>query len=125
MGQGYLIDTNTIIDAQAGKIPMQGLQFLTSLINEDFTVSFVTYIEVLGYRDVPQSTQDFVALANVILVNPSIIDTCISLRKKHKIKLPDAIIAATALANNLTIISRNTKDFDSIEGLVCLNPYLL
>jgi predicted nucleic acid-binding protein len=39
-----------------------------------------------------------------------------------KTKLPDAIIAATALVNDLTIITRNIKDFDKIEGLEVLNP---
>ena len=47
----------------------------------------------------------------------------IALRKIQKIKLPDAIIAATALVHNLTIISRNTSDFKNITGLTCLDPY--
>jgi predicted nucleic acid-binding protein len=41
----------------------------------------------------------------------------------HNIKLPDAIIAATALVYELTIITRNTKDFEKIEGLNVINPY--
>lgn len=45
------------------------------------------------------------------------------MRQKQKIKLPDAIIAATALVNDFVIISRNTKDFKNIEGLEVINPY--
>ena len=49
MGQKYLIDTNSLIEAQAMKLPEKGLAFLADAINENFTVSFITYIEYLGY----------------------------------------------------------------------------
>jgi len=38
MGQKFLIDTNTLIDAQMKKLPEKGLQFLTNIINENFTI---------------------------------------------------------------------------------------
>ncbi|AUD03719.1 PIN domain-containing protein [Spirosoma pollinicola] len=55
----------------------------------------------------------------------AIIDACIGLRKNLKIKLPDAIIAATALVHGRTIIIRNTKDFQAIAGLTCINLHEL
>ena len=45
------------------------------------------------------------------------------IRKSHKIKLPDAIIAATAMVYDFTLITRNTKDFKNIEGLELINPF--
>jgi hypothetical protein len=54
-----------------------------------------------------------------------VIDATIKLRKQKKVKLPDAIIAATVLVNNFTTTSRNVKDFQDIEGLYCLNLYAL
>lgn len=39
-----------------------------------------------------------------------------------KLKLGDAIIAATGLAYNFALVTRNTKDFKNIEGLEVLNP---
>jgi predicted nucleic acid-binding protein len=42
-----------------------------------------------------------------------------------KIKLPDAIIAASALANQFTIITRNKKDFEKIKTLEVIDPYRL
>ncbi|MDQ6763986.1 MAG: type II toxin-antitoxin system VapC family toxin [Bacteroidota bacterium] len=45
------------------------------------------------------------------------------LRKAYKIKLPDAIIAATALVYDLTLLSRNTVDFKDIAGLKIYNPW--
>jgi predicted nucleic acid-binding protein len=47
----------------------------------------------------------------------------IAIRKSNKTKLPDAIIAATALVNELTLITRNTADFKNITGLNLLDPY--
>lgn len=38
-------------------------------------------------------------------------------------KTPDAIIAATALANDFTLITRNIKDFKNIEGFKLVNPH--
>ena len=49
----------------------------------------------------------------------------IELRKNYKLKLGDAIIAATALVYNLKIITRNTTDFKLIEGIHTINLYEL
>jgi toxin FitB len=35
----------------------------------------------------------------------------------------DALIAATALVHGMTVVTRNDKDFENIEGLVVLNPW--
>ncbi len=54
-----------------------------------------------------------------------VIDATINLTQLYKIKTPDAIIAATALAYNLTLISRNINDFKNIIGLKVINPHSL
>ena len=123
MGQKYLIDSNTLIDAQSKKLPENGLAFLATAINDSFIVSFITYIEFLGYKNVNQANKEFIGLATVIEIDRDIIDTCIELRKSYKIKLPDAIIASTALVQNLTIITNNEKDFENIKSLKFINPY--
>ncbi len=123
MGAGYLIDTNVLIDAQTKKLPESGLAFLAGLIDENFTISFITYIEFLGYKNSTLAMQEFIALANVIEVNKAIIDTTVALRKSTAIQLPDAIIAATALCYDYALVTRNTKDFKNITGLVISNPW--
>lgn len=125
MGKKFLIDTNTLIDAQMKKLPEKGLQFLANVINEKFTISFITYIEFLGYKYATKATEEFIALANVIEINKSIIDTCIALRKTQTIKLPDAIIAATTLSLDCVLITNNEKDFAKITELEIINPYKL
>ena len=125
MGKKYLIDTNTLIDAQTKNMPQNGLRFLESVIDEDFTVSFITYIEFLGYKGATKDSESFIALADMIEINMPIIDACIALRKAQRIKLPDAIIAATALTHNLIIISRNISDFNNIPELRVIDPHSL
>jgi len=46
----------------------------------------------------------------------------IQLMREQRIKLPDAVIAATSIINNFTLVTRNIKDFISIEGLHVYNP---
>ncbi|MCX5901058.1 MAG: PIN domain-containing protein [Proteobacteria bacterium] len=55
-------------------------------------------------------------------LNGPIVETVIALRRVHKTKLPDAIIAATALRHDLTLVTRNTHDFDGI-GINTYNPF--
>jgi hypothetical protein len=45
------------------------------------------------------------------------------IRKIYNIKLPDAIIAATAVVYELVLITRNEKDFMQIKGLNIINPF--
>lgn len=123
MEQKYLIDTNVLIDAQMNRLPKESLTFLAKIINENFTISFITKIEFLGYKEVPQSSEEFISLASVIGVDNSVIDRCIYLRKNHKIKLPDAVLAATALVYKLTIITRNISDFKDIKDLKVIDPH--
>ncbi|NCU31929.1 MAG: PIN domain-containing protein [Candidatus Moranbacteria bacterium] len=57
-------------------------------------------------------------------MNDRIINLAIQIRKITKIKLPDAIIAATAIHNNFVLISTNDNDFLKVVqlGLAYLNP---
>jgi len=123
MGQKYLIDTNVLIDVQMNHLPEKGLHFMVEIIDKDFTISFITYIEFLGYTNVTKETSDFIALANMIEINKDIINACINLRRTKNIKLPDAIIAATAIVYDLTLITRNTDDFKNILGIKLINPW--
>lgn len=125
MEQKYLIDTNVLIDAQMNNLSEAGLKFMTEIINEDFTVSFITYIEFLGYKNATPEMEEFISLANVLQINKEIIQSCINLRKSKVIKLPDAIIAATAITHSLQLISRNSDDFKNIEGLKLIDPWEL
>jgi len=125
MGQKYLVDTNVLIDAQMGRLSEKGLHFLEKILDEYFIISFITYIEYLGYKHITKSSEEFIALAEVIEIDKVIIANCIHLRKNYTIKIPDAIIAATALAHNLVLITNNEKDFAAIQNLTVMNLHYL
>jgi predicted nucleic acid-binding protein len=59
---------------------------------------------------------------NELGLNEDIIERTIKIRKGISIRLPDAIIASTAIVHNLTLLSANDKDFKRISGLKYINP---
>jgi predicted nucleic acid-binding protein len=80
----------------------------------------MTKIEVLGFKntaDTEALLNDFIDACMIIPLSEETIDQTIQIRKKHKIKTPDAIIAASAKVLALTLISRNITDFKKIGGL--------
>jgi hypothetical protein len=123
MGKKYLIDTNILIEYTGDLLPEEAYSFVSGIIDQQFTISVINKIEVLGHNTAGLDIEEFIGLADVLQLTEEITNKTIKLRKVYKTKLPDAIIAATALVNKLTIITRNTKDFDKIQGLEVLNPY--
>ena len=68
---------------------------------------------------------DFINDSLVIGLTEEVIDKTIDLGKANKIKLPDAIKAATALVYEYVLISRKISDFKNIVGLEAINPHEL
>jgi len=84
-------------------------------------------MELLGYAFKDDKEEkfliEFIDLLNVIPLTDEIVDTTIKLRKLTKVKLPDAIIYATAQVFNAKLITNNIADFDKITGNVeLINP---
>ncbi|HDR51211.1 MAG TPA: type II toxin-antitoxin system VapC family toxin [Mariniphaga anaerophila] len=127
MGTRYLLDSNTVIDYIAGLHPDEALKWLNQVVDEEINVSVITKIEVLSYNpdkeDNYQILVEFFESAAVFDLTEDIVERTIYLRQKQKIKLPDAVIAATALVNDMKLISRNTKDFKNIKRLEIVDPY--
>jgi predicted nucleic acid-binding protein len=123
MGKSFLIDTNVIIDFSEGRFATAAKAFVAEVINKNPTISAITQIELLGFSVVPKQIVNFVKYANISSINNKVINKTIEIRKTHKMKLPDAIIAATALVNNQILLTRNVSDFKNIEHLVIENPY--
>ena len=124
----YLIDTNSVIDYLGMKLPVNGMGFMHSIIDVVPNVSIVTKIEVLGFNttdDHYKLLTDFMNDATVLDLTSNIADVSIDIRKKHKTKLPDAIIAATAIVHDLILITRNSPDFKNIPALQVIDPHSL
>ena len=124
--QGYLIDSNVIIDGLAGRFNANATLFLNEIINDIPQIPIISKIEILGFNSSEKDEkilEEFISETLIFNLSDGIISICISLRKKHKIKLSDAIIASTALANNFILITRNSKDFEKVKNLKILNPH--
>ena len=123
MGERFLIDTNILIGYVGRIMPEKAMAYISEVIDEEFNISVINKIEVLGHNTAGDKIEDFISLANVYDLEQAVVNKTILLRKYYKTKLPDAIIAATAIVNDFTIITRNARDFDKIAGLKILNPY--
>ncbi len=127
MDTRYLLDSNIIIYFLEGILTPKSYELVTKAIATKPIVSIVSKIEVLAWssdRGNNQAIKDFVTASELLWLSNPIADETISIRKNHKkVKLPDAIIAATAIVHNLTLITRNEKDFKSISGLRWINPF--
>jgi predicted nucleic acid-binding protein len=129
MGQEYLIDTNVISHLFSNRIPEPGKVFVQEVINTSFLISVVVEIEVLTYHEIPEKMpliEDFIGLAIILQLTKEVTLKTIEIRKQNrKMKLADAIIAATALVHSLILITNNTKDFIDIDGLVVIDPHTI
>ncbi len=127
MGKRFLIDTNVIIDYTANLFDDNGSAFVENIFNTGFTISVVVKIEALGYHNDTfkmHLLEEFLATATIFPLDDAVTQKTIELRRIKKLKLGDAIIAATALVYNLTIITRNTEDFKNIDDLTFINPHI-
>jgi hypothetical protein len=119
--KNYLIDTNIAIYYFGLLLGKKSEIFLEDIFNNKYYVSVINRIELLGNKNIQfkeQAALDaFINNAVVFSLDEEIVVETIKIRKNHTIKLPDAVIAATCLVNNCDLITNNTKDFDTINGL--------
>ncbi len=107
-----VFDTNIIIDALNG-IPQADAEYRRY---RRVLISRITWMEVLvGTRSQEDETQvrDFLDTHfEIIPLDLAVAETAIRLRRLHHLRLPDAIIWATAQVYAAQLVSRNTKDFN-------------
>ncbi len=118
-----LLDTNIVIYAcQPG-----GEWLAPWTTDPDAAIASVTRIEALGFAGI--SPEEETAILEFVSASPSyplddgVIEQAIKLRQEQKMKLGDAIIAATALEYDIPLVTRNEDDFKHIAGLDLRNPF--
>jgi hypothetical protein len=128
MEQSFLIDTNILIYYLDGHIPLEHEAKIDHIFTHSFNVSVVSKIELLGWRKyTPEQYQiasQFIWRARIIYLDDEIAEQTVSVKQTYPLKLPDAIIAATALFYDWVLVTRNTKDFESITRLKIYNPFI-
>lgn len=117
-----LLDSNIIIYALQPEYA-----YLQDFIAENAPfVSVISLLETLGFYRLTmlekQGLELFFSKAIQLPLESQIVNHAVTLKQQRKMSLGDALIAATALEHGLTLVTRNTKDFDWIDGLTVFNP---
>lgn len=118
-----LLDSNIIIYS-AKREHAELRQFLNENL---YSVSAVRRIEVIGYHLLAGQQQEYIEkffeAASVLAISDLVVAQAVHLRQMRRMSLGDAIVAGTALAHQLDLVTRNIRDFSWIKGLSLINPF--
>ncbi|CCI35582.1 MAG: type II toxin-antitoxin system VapC family toxin [Microcystis sp.] len=124
----YVYDTNIFIYYLADD------DIVTSFFSQAFLslhqifISPIVRIELLSFptlsKEEEQIIEDLLSQFELIPILREIEYLTIQLKRQYKIKIPDAIIAATTLSQNGCLVTRNVDDFKGISGLNIKNPFI-
>ena len=118
-----LLDTNIVIYLHGAPLETD---VADKLRNSILDTCNIVIAEVLGYGFIDSEDakyfENLFATMNNHIFNEEVTKKVIELRQSTTIKLPDAIIAATALVNDLVLWTHNTDDFQSIPKLKLFDP---
>lgn len=110
-----VLDTNVVLSLLGGELA-------GSLPEGSYFVSVITEMELLSYPSLSQpeesSIQDFLTDVTIVEMDSDIRDRAIRLRRYHGLKLPDAIIAATAMCVDGWLLTNDQK-MVRVPGLMC------
>jgi hypothetical protein len=117
-----LIDSNIIIAFAKDN----SFDEFSSKFDREFFASKITELEVLGYHSLSNKDklelERIFSIISLIEIDNTVIAEAIRLRQKKSMSVGDVIIAATALINNLPLVTANTADFKWIKNLELINP---
>jgi len=124
----YVWDTNAVIYYLQTHITLSVKLFLNDIIDSNQPIiSVITEIELLVWRTSVKKdinlVKDFIVDCRVADLDEYVKLKTIEIRKYFRLKLPDAIIAATTLVYDKTLITRNSADFSKIPGIKLVNPF--
>lgn len=116
-----LLDTNILIDYLNG-IPDAGKEIGRY---RDKAISLITWMEVMAGATVrdEQIIKTFLAQFEMLPIDATVSAEAVAIRRARKIKLPDAIILATARTTGRLLVTRNTKDFPAGQDVDVRMPY--
>lgn len=119
---GALFDTNILID-HLNAIPEARAEIERF---ENRAISVITWMEVMIGADahLVEPTRRFLEGFKVIALDDEIANGAVALRRSHRIKLPDAVIWATAQTAGRLLVTRNTKVFPTDDPGI-REPYAL
>ena len=128
MGKTYLLDSNVVVDIIKGRLDLNQSNDLKEALNAKPVISVITQIEILTWQPKQESVKklllDFINASVIIPLDEKIAQKTIDIRKRFpkNPKLPDAIIASTAIVHDFTLITSDKVGFTKIPELKLINP---
>jgi predicted nucleic acid-binding protein len=111
----FILDTNIIICLQKGLLT-------EPLPHGAFAISIISEIELRGFAGLNSQQQDwlarFLATITIVDIDSVIKEETIRLRQTTRLKLPDALIVATAMTRKAVLLTNDEQLF-SVPGLTC------
>lgn len=117
----FLVDTSVVIDFLRKKDKQKSLYY--KLATEDLFISLITHTELYSGKSVwiSKTAQDelenLLSAVTILPLNTEISAKAGQIKANYNIDLIDSIIAATAITNNLELVTLNIKDFKPIPNL--------
>ncbi len=121
----YLVDIDIIIDILRGVKGSK--EFLLDISKEGVFLSVISMAEIFSGKETrdPIKHEKILRFLSHFEVMPLTQEIAIlggAIRRDYQIGLGDALIAATAIHNGLTVVTYNTRHFEKVEGLKILKP---
>lgn len=115
-----LFDTNILIDYLGGVAPARD----ELARYEEPAISVVSWMEVLigAAPEVEPATRRFLSRFAIVEIDRAVAERAVIVRRNGRMRLPDALIQASAEVHSMLLVTRNTRDFDSASPSVRV-PY--
>ena len=122
-GRKLLLDSNIVIYIAKKELAPE----VFAIAEDAIFLSDVSFMETLGYtfsdESEKQAIENLLSVLFRLPIEEVVVQKVIALRQTRRMKLPDAIIAATALVHDCVLVTRNISDFSGLPGLAILNPF--
>ena len=124
------MDTNIVLYYLNNQLDGEAYKFVYSILLIECNISIVNRIEIRSWnaptKEVEREIINFLDACTLFDLTLEVAEKAAELRRTYKkLAMPDTIIAATAIVNNMTLVSRNDKDFQQIKNLKYTNPFRL
>lgn len=110
-----LIDTDVFIDHLRGTVELKPGR-------NRLHYSVITRAELFAWNSATDLVSQLLAPFREVTVDRSVAERAGRVVREFALRMPDALIAATALENRLTLMTRNRKNFDKVRGLRVRTP---
>lgn len=121
----YCLDTDILIDYLHGKEEARDFLKREYIF---YSISTIVVVEIYSGEEMKMGkkrrhVEEFLENFHIIPVSKQIAQKAGDLRRSYRLPFADMIVASTAIENGLPLITRNTKHYKGVTGLILIKPY--